>query len=73
MLALLERTVALNEQMLKLFAPVAPEGTSAEPFRTYEEDYLLENLKKAAEYEDEEAKAILENPDSLEAYLAQFR
>lgn len=73
MLALLERTVALNEQLLKLFTPPDSSHTTAHDFRSFEEDYLLENLKEAAKFEDPEAVAILEDPIKTEAYLAQFR
>lgn len=73
-LAIQEQTLAAQNRLLEIWSggpDASPSNATA--FRTVEEDFLLENLKKAAEYEDDDAKAILEDPMRLEAYLAQFR
>jgi hypothetical protein len=81
LLALMERVLSVQEQtlatqklLLQIWSTVpGAADTNAVDFRSFEEDYLLNNLRKAAEFEDPEAKEILEDPARIEAYLAQFR
>jgi hypothetical protein len=70
---ILERVLAVQEQMLKLWTPPEAEPSSAVGFHTFEDAYLVQNLKEAAQFEDAEAKEILDDPSKLEAYLASFR
>lgn len=73
-LSLLKQVLATQQQLLQLWlGATGPVDSTAVSGRTFEEEYLLKNLKEAAEFEDAEAKAILADPTRLEAYLAQFR
>jgi hypothetical protein len=70
---ILERTLAIQEQMLRIWSPPETGASTATDFRTFEDEYLLQNLKEAAKLGDEEAVAILSDATNLEVYLAQFR